>query len=118
MGAGAVSDRVILVVREASVLELFAVDRDRLAGIIVEHGGRQSHAAILARSLGIPMVGQVENFAAVASPGRRLLIDGSAGTVLLNPLPADEPACVAPAEAAPVKIESIAAGIAARRGQC
>src|SRR5262249_50394332 len=66
-------ERVVLVAREASVMELFAVDLDALAGVVVEHGGAQSHAAILARSLGIPMVGQVEDFASLLHPGRRLL---------------------------------------------
>jgi phosphotransferase system enzyme I (PtsP) len=79
------ADRVVLVAREASVMELFAVDRHRLAGIVVERGGPQSHAAILARSLGIPMVGQVPDFHSVAHPGRKLLIDGTAGTVALDP---------------------------------
>ena len=36
---------VILVTREASVMELFAVERSHLAGVVVEHGGPQSHAA-------------------------------------------------------------------------
>jgi phosphotransferase system enzyme I (PtsP) len=81
-------DRVVLVAREASVMELFAVDLDRLAGVVVEHGGAQSHAAILARSLSIPMVGQVSGFAALLRPGRRLLLDGQAGTVTLDPLDA------------------------------
>jgi phosphoenolpyruvate-protein kinase (PTS system EI component) len=85
-------DRLVLVAREASVMELFAVDLDRLAGVVVEHGGPQSHAAILARSLGIPMVGQVVDFAALARSGRLLLIDGSAGTVVLDPAPL----CVVP----------------------
>jgi phosphotransferase system enzyme I (PtsP) len=84
-GAAAVQDRVVLVAREASVMELFAVDLDRLAGVVIEHGGAQSHAAILARSLGIPMVGQVNDFNALLHSGRRLLVDGSQGTVLLDP---------------------------------
>src|SRR6202008_1793181 len=78
-GGGAGGDRVVLVAREASVMELFAVDLDRLAGVVVEHGGPQSHAAILARSLGVPMVGQVSNFTNLLHPGRRLLIDGTRG---------------------------------------
>lgn len=78
-------DRLVLVAREASVLELFAVDMDRLAGVVVEHGGAQSHAAILARSLGIPMVGQVGEFSSLQRPGRRLLVDGTAGTIVLDP---------------------------------
>jgi phosphotransferase system enzyme I (PtsP) len=78
-------DRLVLVAREASVMGLFAVDLDRLAGVVVEHGGPQSHAAILARSLGVPMVGQVADFAALCTPGRRLGLDGDAGVVVLDP---------------------------------
>jgi phosphotransferase system enzyme I (PtsP) len=78
-------DKVVLVSREASVMELFAVDLDQLAGVVVEHGGPQSHAAILARSLNIPMVGQVQDFAALLHPGRRLLVDGTRGVVTLDP---------------------------------
>ena len=83
--AAEAADRVVLVAREASVMELFAVDLERLAAVIVEHGGPQSHAAILARSLGIPMVGQVPNFAALHHPGRRLLVDGTTGEIILDP---------------------------------
>jgi phosphotransferase system, enzyme I, PtsP len=78
-------DRVVLVAREASVMELFTVDLDRLAAVVVEHGGPQSHAAILARSLGIPMVGQAPDFAALLHPGRRLLVDGTTGEIVLDP---------------------------------
>src|SRR5262249_2244461 len=46
--ADAAAGRLVLVTREASVMELFAVDLDRLAAVVVEHGGPQSHAAILA----------------------------------------------------------------------
>jgi phosphotransferase system, enzyme I, PtsP len=85
-------DRLVLVAREASVMELFAVDLDRLAAVVVEHGGPQSHAAILARSLGIPMVGQLADFAPLAQSGRLLLVDGLSGTVVLDPAPV----CVMP----------------------
>jgi phosphotransferase system enzyme I (PtsP) len=79
------ADKVVLVAREASVMELFAVELDRLAAVVVEHGGPQSHAAILARSLGIPMVGQVADFPALQRPGRLLLVDGTRGVVGLDP---------------------------------
>jgi phosphotransferase system enzyme I (PtsP) len=82
---GSGGERVVLVAREASVMELFAVELECLAGVVVEHGGPQSHAAILARSLAIPMVGQVPDFTALLQPGRRLLVDGNAGTVVLDP---------------------------------
>jgi phosphotransferase system, enzyme I, PtsP len=83
--AGSPREPVVLLAHEASVMELFAVELERLAGVIVEHGGPSSHAAILARSLGIPMVGQVQNFSALLRPGRRLLVDGTAGVVYLDP---------------------------------
>jgi phosphotransferase system, enzyme I, PtsP len=90
--SGAAGERVVLVAREASVMELFAVELNHLAGVVVEHGGPQSHAAILARSLSIPMVGQVPDFAALLQPGRRLLVDGDAGRVVLDPPAAEEKA--------------------------
>jgi phosphotransferase system enzyme I (PtsP) len=102
-------EKYILVAHEASVMDLFSVDRDRLAGIVIEHGGAQSHAAILARSLGIPMVGQVPELVARLRPGRRLKVDGSAGLIELDPRP--ECPCVKqppkreiPAQPAPVLI--------------
>src|SRR5207248_49621 len=55
----ALGERLVLVAHEASVIDLFSVDLECLAAVVVEHGGPQSHAAILARSLNIPMVGQV-----------------------------------------------------------
>lgn len=94
-GGGAAGERVVLVAHEASVLDLFSVDFDRLAAIVIERGGPQSHAAILARSLGIPMVGQIPDLVDRLEPGRRLLVDGSAGTVILDPTP-DELATLRP----------------------
>jgi phosphotransferase system enzyme I (PtsP) len=95
-------DRVVLVAREASVMELFAVDLERLAGVIVEHGGPQSHAAILARSLNIPMVGQVADFTTLAHPGLQLLVDGERGSVMVGPPPGCLPAVVSSPSRAPL----------------
>jgi phosphotransferase system enzyme I (PtsP) len=81
------SDKLVLVAHEASVMDLFSVDLDRLAGVVVEHGGPQSHAAILARSLNLPMVGQVPDLVGRLHPGRRLKVDGNAGLVCLDPRP-------------------------------
>jgi phosphotransferase system, enzyme I, PtsP len=77
--------KLVLVAHEASVMDLFSVDLDRLAGVAVEHGGPQSHAAILARSLGIPMTGQVPDLVSRIQPGRPLSVDGSAGLICLDP---------------------------------
>ncbi|HLN28758.1 MAG TPA: putative PEP-binding protein [Gemmataceae bacterium] len=77
-------EKLVIVAHEASVMDLFSVDLDRLAAVVVEHGGPQSHAAILARSLGIPMVGQLSDLVSRIHPGRQLLVDGTAGQVYIN----------------------------------
>jgi phosphotransferase system enzyme I (PtsP) len=89
-GADSSGARLVLVAHEASVMDLFSVDLDRLAAVVVEHGGPQSHAAILARSLGIPMVGQVAELVSRIRPGRPVLVDGTAGTITLDPAPAPQ----------------------------
>ena len=84
---GAAGERLVLVAHEASVMDLFSVDLEHLAAVVVEHGGPQSHAAILARSLGVPMVGRVPNFEALLRPGQPLLVDAHTGTVYPDPTP-------------------------------
>jgi phosphoenolpyruvate-protein kinase (PTS system EI component) len=73
--------------------------------VVVERGGPQSHAAILARSLGVPMVAQVEGAVRHLSPAQLLLVDGGTGLLHIDPtaavLSAHEPSC-APAEPADV----------------
>ena len=78
-------ERLVLVAHEASVLDLFSVDLDHLVGVVVEHGGPHSHAVIIARSLGIPMVGQVSGLIDQIQPGQLLRIDGGTGEVELDP---------------------------------
>ncbi len=81
----AAGDRLVLVAREASVIDLFSVDQDELAAVVVEHGGPQSHAAILARTLNIPMVGQARDVLSRVRDGQQLLVDGAAGVVYFDP---------------------------------
>jgi phosphotransferase system enzyme I (PtsP) len=82
---GSTGVSLVLVAHEASVMDLFAVNLENLAAVVVERGGAQSHAAILARSLGIPMVAQVSDIVRRLAPGQQLLVDGSAGLVHIDP---------------------------------
>ena len=79
------SKRLVLVAHEASVLDLFSIDLDLLAAVAVEHGGPQSHAAILARTLGVPMVGQAADLLKHVRSGQLLLVDGTTGQIDLDP---------------------------------
>lgn len=54
-------------------------------GLVVEHGGLTAHASILVRSLGLPMLVQVPEATKRIRAGDRLIIDGLAGRVFINP---------------------------------
>lgn len=71
----------ILAARSVSPVELAETDKKRLAGIIVENGSPTSHAAIVARSYGIPMLSNIklEEF-----DGNDILII-DAENVIINP---------------------------------
>lgn len=57
---------------------------DHVAAVVLAGGGRTSHTAILARSLGIPAVVALGRAIAIAE-GVTLSVDGSRGTVIINP---------------------------------
>ncbi len=61
------------------------LDPERISGIVTNRGGLTSHAAILARSLGIPAVMGVPNASSEIEPGDLLIVDGNKGLVYINP---------------------------------
>jgi phosphoenolpyruvate-protein phosphotransferase len=61
------------------------LDRALLAGIALEGGSRTSHAAILARGLGIPAVVGVPDLLRLAADAQTLAVDGDGGRLLLDP---------------------------------
>ncbi|MDD2236357.1 MAG: phosphoenolpyruvate--protein phosphotransferase [Kiritimatiellae bacterium] len=61
------------------------INTSETLGFVTERGGVNSHAAILARALGIPAVSGIENIHSRISCGTELLIDGSAGEVIIWP---------------------------------
>jgi phosphotransferase system enzyme I (PtsI) len=78
-------EQVIVVARELSPGLTVQLDRDHVVGLVSEEGTRTSHAAILAHSLGIPAVMGAVGALASIPDGRTLLIDGQAGTVVIEP---------------------------------
>ena len=78
----------IVVARSMGPAALLDYDRKRLRGLILEEGGPTSHVAIVARALGIPVVGEIENATGLVEPGDAVIVDGSTGHVHMRP-PAD-----------------------------
>lgn len=58
---------------------------DRIKGFITERGGATGHAAILARSLGVPLVSGILGISELATLGATAIVDGFRGEVFINP---------------------------------
>ncbi len=84
---GEITEQVVLVVRELSPGLTVQLDREHVVGFVTEEGTRTSHAAILAHSLGIPAVMGVAGALSAIDDGTIVLLDGHAGTVILDPTP-------------------------------
>jgi phosphotransferase system enzyme I (PtsI) len=75
----------IIVAEEFTADMMAHMNFERVRGFATEHGGVSSHAAIIARSLGIPAVTGLKNITEFAKCGQKVLIDGDSGTVYLEP---------------------------------
>jgi phosphotransferase system enzyme I (PtsI) len=78
-------ESVILVAHEILPSQAMSLGDLPIAGIVTELGGSTSHAAILARSRGIPAVSGVEGIMGEVENGDLMIIDGREGMVLLRP---------------------------------
>ncbi len=67
--------------------DLFALDRRMILGLASERDGMESHAAIMARSMGIPAVFCLGSDVARQAGGRQAVLDGYSGTLILDPTP-------------------------------
>ncbi len=80
-------ENAILVARSMGPAALLDYDRKRLRGLVLEEGGPHSHVTIVARALGIPAVGDIDNATGIADPGDAIIVDGSTGDLHIRPLP-------------------------------
>ncbi len=63
------------------------LDTANILGFVTQRGGINSHAGILARSLGIPAISGIEEVYEHVRCGTQLLIDGERSRVIVNPCP-------------------------------
>lgn len=75
----------VVVARSMGAAELLDYDSDHLRGLIVEEAAATSHVVIVARALGIAVVGQVSGFVSRAEDGDNVIVDGDDGNVHLRP---------------------------------
>ncbi|MEM1035266.1 MAG: phosphoenolpyruvate--protein phosphotransferase [Pseudomonadota bacterium] len=75
----------VLVARRLGPAELLEYGRSGLAGILLEEVAASSHAAIVARGLGIPTIGGIEGLLTQVARGDPIIVDGEDGRVHLRP---------------------------------
>jgi phosphotransferase system, enzyme I, PtsP len=75
----------IIVARNMGAAELLDYDRERIRGLVLEEGGPTSHVTVVARALGIAVVGRAANAVALVDNGDSVIVDGIAGEVHLRP---------------------------------
>src|SRR5690606_6045673 len=61
--------------------------RDKLRGLVLEGGAVTSHVVIVAKALGIPVVGQVKGAVSLSENDDAIIIDGDEGRMHLRPQP-------------------------------
>ena len=80
-----IGESVIVVADELTPSEMIHLHEESIGGVIFRQGGTNSHAAIVARALQIPMVVGVEKADAGDFDATPVLVDGSSGEVVLHP---------------------------------
>ncbi len=80
-----VNGPLILVATELLPSQVVALGKREVAGIVTQSGGQTSHAAILARSRGVPAVSGVQGILRAVKNGDTVVVDGSSGHVIVNP---------------------------------
>jgi phosphoenolpyruvate-protein phosphotransferase (PTS system enzyme I) len=80
-----VPDRAIVVSDELLPSVTARLELDNVQAFVTERGNRFSHSSILARSLGTPAVAGVASASRMIKTGDRLIVDGVAGVVFVNP---------------------------------
>ena len=78
-------DSCVLVADELTPSDAVRIPREKVVAFVTERGGKTSHAAILARSFGLPAVVAVPKVLGSVADGDRLIVDGRSGVVWREP---------------------------------
>ncbi|MBD3264908.1 MAG: phosphoenolpyruvate--protein phosphotransferase, partial [Candidatus Omnitrophica bacterium] len=79
------NEKVVVVAHDLAPSQTASLPKENILGFVTDIGGRTSHTAIIARSLRIPAVVGLETATENVKSGSKIVIDGSAGTVIINP---------------------------------
>lgn len=75
----------ILVASRLGPAELLEYREANLSGVLLEEGGAGSHAAIVARALGLPAIGDIDGLVSRVDAGDQVIVDADGGLAYLRP---------------------------------
>lgn len=75
----------ILIARNLGPAELLEYDKRRLKGVVLEEGSLTAHVIIVARAMGVPVLGRVRDVRTSIREGDLLLVDAVAGALHVRP---------------------------------
>jgi phosphotransferase system enzyme I (PtsP) len=75
----------VLIARNLGPAELLEYDRRRLKAVLLEEGSLTSHMVIVARAIGVPVIGRLDDIRHSVEDGEAILVDGDNGSVIVRP---------------------------------
>jgi len=75
----------VLIARNLGPAELLEYDRRRLKGVLLEEGSLTSHMTIVARAIGVPVIGRLNDIRHSVEEAEPILVDGDNGSVIIRP---------------------------------
>ncbi|MFL6733995.1 MAG: phosphoenolpyruvate--protein phosphotransferase [Sphingomicrobium sp.] len=75
----------VLIARNLGPAELLEYDRRRLKAVLLEEGSLTAHMTIVARAMGVPVVGRLTDIRHSVNEGEAILVDGDNGSIIIRP---------------------------------
>jgi phosphotransferase system enzyme I (PtsP) len=75
----------VLIARNLGPAEILEYDRRRLKAVLLEEGSLTSHMTIVARAIGVPVIGRLQDIRHSVEEGEAILVDGDNGSIIIRP---------------------------------
>ncbi|WP_448585191.1 phosphoenolpyruvate--protein phosphotransferase [Thermaurantiacus sp.] len=79
------AEDMILIARNLGPAELLEYDRRYLKGVALEEGSLTAHVTIIARAMGVPVVGRIRDLRQQVADGDPLVLDATQGVLFVRP---------------------------------
>ena len=84
-GLGALPERTVVVARNMGPTELLEYNQEKLQALVLLEGSNASHVAIVARAMGIPILGRVKSILSCVASRDDIIVDATNGACFLRP---------------------------------